>query len=66
MWNMKVILKPILVGSVPKGLEKKTRGTGHQKKNQDHPDYSVVKIGHSDFSERPPIKTGVKNSQEVK
>ena len=44
---MGVTVTSIGVGSletVPKGMEK-TGGTGNQKKNRDHPDHSIVKIG---------------------
>ena len=40
LWNMKVIMIPIVVSvikTIPKGLE-------NQRQNQDHPDYSIVKM----------------------
>ena len=40
-----------MVGSglrtVPKGLEKKTGGTKNQRKNRNHIDYSITKIGYN-------------------
>ena len=75
LWNMKVTLISLIVGSlrtVTKNLKKKHE-IGNQK-NRDYPDHSSVKIGwrpketccHSDSSEIPSSKTGLKNSQGVK
>ena len=47
LWNMKLTMIPIVVGAlgtVPKGLEKKTLGIGNQRKNQNNPDHSIGKI----------------------
>ena len=44
--NMKMTVIPIIVsmlGSVPKGLNKK-HGIGNQRKNRDHGDYTIVEI----------------------
>ena len=64
---------------VVKGLKiKKDRKNWKSRKNRDHPDHSNVEIhkntkkrpgnlsrlAHSDFCERPPVKTSVNNSQE--
>ena len=44
---MRVTVTPDILGvfgTVSKDLEKKTGGTENQRKNWDHPDYSIVKI----------------------
>ena len=48
--NMGVTLILIIIGAlgtVPKGLEKRLRGIGNQRKNQYHPDYSIAEIGQN-------------------
>ena len=73
---MKVTVTPTVVGAiriVSKGLEKEIGGTGDQRKNCDHPDHKLLRSEyleefwrsketccHSNFSEKPPIKTVVK------
>ena len=69
---------PIVVdalGTVLKGLEKSLGRTGEQKKNQDDSDLSTVRIGlntkdlmrlcYSDFREKLPVRSGVKNLPEI-
>ena len=44
---MRVTGIPVVVGAlgtVPKGVEKEPEGIGNQRKDQDHPNYRVVKI----------------------
>ena len=38
-----IVIKAL--GIVPKGLGGKIRGIGNQKKNRDHPDYDIIKLG---------------------
>ena len=62
----------------PKGFKKKIGGIGHKRKDRDHPDYSIAKIGlntekcpeetcsHLESSKRLPAYADVKNLREVK
>ena len=48
LWNMRVTVIPVIIrvcGTVPKVSKKTEGGVGDQRKKQDHPDYSIVKIG---------------------
>ena len=49
LWNIRVTVIPIVVGAlrmVPKSLEKGWR-VGNQRKNWDHPGYSIVENGQN-------------------
>ena len=44
---MRITVLPNVVGVLgmdPKGLDERVGGIGNQRKNQDHPDYSIVVI----------------------
>ena len=46
LWNMKVIMTPAVngvLGTIPKGAGR----VGNRRTNQDHPNYSIVKIGQN-------------------
>ena len=48
LWDMEVKVIPITAGTletVPIRLEQKTGGIGNQKKNRDHLDHKIVKMG---------------------
>ncbi len=62
---------------VPQKIGKKTEGIGNQRKNQDHTEHSIVKIGKTTQktpgdpricadTQTSPVKTGVKNSHRGK
>ena len=43
---MRVTVIPILIDG-PKKLERKTAGSGNQRENLNHPDYSIVDVGQN-------------------
>ena len=47
MWVTVTAILVGALGTVPKGLEKKTEGIGNPMKNQDHSDYSMVKANQN-------------------
>ena len=50
LWNTRVTVIPIVVGalgSVPKSLGEETGGIGNQKKNRDHPDFTIAEISQN-------------------
>ena len=50
MWNMKVTITPIVIGSlgtVDEALVKGTRGLGNKRTDGDHPNYCITEIGQN-------------------
>ena len=50
LWNMKVMMIPILIGArrtISKGLMRSSARVGNRRTSWDHPNYGIVKIGQN-------------------
>ena len=47
LWDIRLMVKPVVIdalGTILKDFEKKVEGIGNPRKNQDHPEYNIIKI----------------------